>query len=53
MPRFPFAVCALLLVAVSGNPHAATLPPGTALAEVQHVVRHIKDEPSSLLPGSD
>ncbi|MBT9433218.1 peptide ABC transporter substrate-binding protein [Candidatus Sodalis endolongispinus] len=50
MPHFPFAVCALLLAAVSGNTHAATVPPGTTLAEVQHVVRHIKDEPSSLDP---
>lgn len=41
----------LLALAVSGTLYAADVPPGTDLASVQQIVRHIKDEPASLDPA--
>lgn len=40
-----------LALAVSGTLYAADVPPGTDLASVQQIVRHIKDEPASLDPA--
>lgn len=39
-----------LMAAMAGNAVAAQVPAGTALAEKQEIVRHIKDEPASLDP---
>ncbi|WP_410015177.1 ABC transporter substrate-binding protein [Sodalis sp. C49] len=50
MPRFNPTLCASFIIALSGNLWAATVPEGTQLAEQQHIVRHIKDEPASLDP---
>ncbi|BDH45705.1 periplasmic murein peptide-binding protein [Salmonella enterica subsp. enterica serovar Choleraesuis] len=47
---FRLSCCALLLVSASLSSWAADVPPGTQLAASQQVVRHIKDEPSSLDP---
>ena len=41
----------LLALAVSASLYAADVPPGTALADRQEIVRHIKDEPASLDPA--
>lgn len=41
----------LLALAVSASLYAADVPPGTALANRQEIVRHIKDEPASLDPA--
>ena len=41
----------VLAMAVSGGIYAAEVPPGTDLASVQQIVRHIKDEPASLDPA--
>ncbi len=50
MPQFKYTCCASLIIALSGNLWAATVPPGTQLADKQQIVRHIKDEPASLDP---
>lgn len=50
MPRFNYTLCASFIIALSGNLRAATVPEGAQLAEQQHLVRHIKDEPASLDP---
>src|SRR5471032_769601 len=50
MPGSKFALCASLIIACCTQTRAATVPPGVQLAEIQHIVRHIKDEPSSLDP---
>ncbi|HEY0211807.1 peptide ABC transporter substrate-binding protein [Acerihabitans sp.] len=50
MPRFNYTLCASFIIALSGNLWAATVPEGAQLAEQQHLVRHIKDEPASLDP---
>lgn len=42
---------ALLALAVTTAVSAAEVPPGTALAQSQEIVRHIKDEPASLDPA--
>ncbi|WP_338556115.1 peptide ABC transporter substrate-binding protein [Erwinia sp. E_sp_B04_7] len=42
---------ALLALAVATAVSAAEVPPGTALASSQEIVRHIKDEPASLDPA--
>ncbi len=42
---------ALLALAVTASVSAAEVPPGTALASRQEIVRHIKDEPASLDPA--
>ena len=42
---------ALLALAVTAAVSAAEVPPGTALAPSQEIVRHIKDEPASLDPA--
>lgn len=42
---------ALLALAVTAAVSAAGVPPGTALAQSQEIVRHIKDEPASLDPA--
>ncbi|MGB9097917.1 peptide ABC transporter substrate-binding protein [Erwinia sp.] len=42
---------ALLALAVTASVSAADVPPGTALASSQEIVRHIKDEPASLDPA--
>ncbi|WP_431222361.1 peptide ABC transporter substrate-binding protein [Serratia sp. L9] len=47
---FRLALCAAAIGAVIGNAMAAQVPPGTALADKQEIVRHIKDEPASLDP---
>ena len=49
MPGFKYALCASLMI-VAGHAWPATVPPGTQLAQQQHIVRHIKDEPASLDP---
>lgn len=43
--------CALALGGLSPLALAADVPPGTALAQQQVLVRHIKDEPASLDPA--
>jgi len=47
---FKYRFCASLIMVLAGNVWAATVPPGTQLAEQQHIVRQIKDEPASLDP---
>jgi len=42
---------AMLALAVTASVSAAEVPPGTALASRQEIVRHIKDEPASLDPA--
>ncbi len=42
---------AMLALAVTASVTAAEVPPGTALASRQEIVRHIKDEPASLDPA--
>lgn len=51
--KFPvsFICCALALGGMSSGVTAADVPPGTALAAQQVLVRHIKDEPASLDPA--
>ncbi|MCL2892139.1 peptide ABC transporter substrate-binding protein [Brenneria tiliae] len=44
------ALYAALLAAVTEHAAAAQVPAGTALADKQEIVRHIKDEPASLDP---
>lgn len=44
------AFYAALMAAMTGNAVASQVPAGTALAEKQEIVRHIKDEPASLDP---
>lgn len=46
--RFTLALLALVVTAAVS---AAEVPPGTALASTQEIVRHIKDEPASLDPA--
>lgn len=43
--------CALWLCGISSVAFAAEVPPGTALADKQELVRHLKDEPASLDPA--
>lgn len=47
---FRLTLCAVTISAGIGGAIAAQVPPGTALAEKQEIVRHIKDEPASLDP---
>ncbi len=49
-PPYKYSFCASFIFALSGNLWAATVPPGTPLAEQQQIVRQIKDEPASLDP---
>ncbi len=44
------ALCAAAIGACMSSAMAAQVPPGTALAAKQEIVRHIKDEPASLDP---
>ncbi|RWR03682.1 peptide ABC transporter substrate-binding protein [[Pantoea] beijingensis] len=50
MTPFRFTLGALLAACATSSVLAATVPTGTALAERQEIVRHIKDEPASLDP---
>ncbi|TCV99853.1 peptide ABC transporter substrate-binding protein [Biostraticola tofi] len=50
MPSFNHIAAASLLALVSAGAWAAEVPKGTQLADQQHIVRHIKDEPASLDP---
>ncbi|TCL02513.1 peptide ABC transporter substrate-binding protein [Sodalis ligni] len=50
MPGSKLALCASLIIACCGIARGATPPPGVQLSPVQHIVRHIKDEPASLDP---
>lgn len=47
---FRLALCAAAIGACMSSAMAAQVPPGTALAAKQEIVRHIKDEPASLDP---
>ncbi|MGL9737760.1 peptide ABC transporter substrate-binding protein [Serratia sp. (in: enterobacteria)] len=47
---FRLALCAAAIGACMSSAMAAQVPPGTALADKQEIVRHIKDEPASLDP---
>lgn len=46
-----YSACALLMTCALHPAYAAEVPAGTALAERQEVVRHLKDEPASLDPA--
>ncbi|XBS68205.1 ABC transporter substrate-binding protein [Acerihabitans sp. KWT182] len=50
MPGFKFGLCASLIIACSPAARSAVVPDGVELAPVQHIARHIKDEPASLDP---
>ncbi len=50
MPGAKFVLCAALIIAFSATSRSATVPAGVQLAQIQHIVRHIKDEPASLDP---
>lgn len=47
---FRLAYCVTIFSTGINSALAAQVPPGTLLAEQQHIVRHIKDEPASLDP---
>lgn len=50
LASFRLTLCAVTISAGISGAMAAQVPPGTALAEKQEIVRHIKDEPASLDP---
>lgn len=50
MKHFVSVTCCALLVSSISLSYAAEVPSGTVLAEKQELVRHIKDEPASLIP---
>ncbi len=50
LASFRLTLCAVTISAGISGAMAAQVPPSTALAEKQEIVRHIKDEPASLNP---
>lgn len=50
MKSFRMTLGAFLIATLCSTAQAAQVPPDTALAERQDIVRHIKDEPASLDP---
>ncbi|MBC3251134.1 oligopeptide ABC transporter substrate-binding protein OppA [Serratia fonticola] len=50
LASFRLTLCAVTISAGISGAMAAQVSPGTALAEKQEIVRHIKDEPASLDP---
>jgi oligopeptide transport system substrate-binding protein len=50
MPAAKWLFSAALMMVAGGFAQSASVPPGVELAEQQHIVRHIKDEPASLDP---
>ncbi len=50
LASFRLTLCAVTISAGISGAMAAQVPPSTALAEKQEIVRHIKDEPASLYP---